>query len=263
VEGSDGDGGVVLLVSDTHLTPAFPEGIELFLRFLAGPCSSADRVLLLGDLFDFWVSPAQAAEPGLRDVLGGLAWLSSSGVDVGFVEGNRDFAASPELAVAGVRRLPDVGVIESGGRRIAFTHGDLLCTRDVRYQALRRVARTRLVRHVLRALPQRIAMGLGEGARAGSRRETTQKAYGDMSLVPEAVAALCRSQDADALVCGHVHWGRRHSLEVEGTQRDIVVLSAWEDGGTYVRIEAGRLEFVRFGGPPGQPPPERPRNGPD
>jgi UDP-2,3-diacylglucosamine hydrolase len=235
-----------VFASDTHLTPALPDGIDRFLRFLTGPCREAGRVGLLGDLFDFWVSPAQARSEGLRAVLRGLRDLAASGVEIGFVEGNRDFAATPELRSVGVRALPDVGVVESGGRRIAYTHGDLLCTRDVRYQALRRVARRRLMRHLLRVLPERVAIGVGEGAREGSRRETTRKTYGDMGLVPGAVASLLRAHDADALVCGHVHWGRRHSVDVEGTPRDVVVLSAWEEFGTYARLEAGRLDFLRF-----------------
>ena len=64
-----------------------------------------------------------------------------------------------------------------------------------------------------------------------------------------SVADLLRATDADALVCGHVHWGRRHRLEVDGVERDIVVLGAWDAGdATYARIGAGRVEFVRWGG---------------
>lgn len=204
-------------------------------------------MILLGDLFDFWVAPAQARDAALSRVLGGLRELADSGVDVGFVEGNRDFAATPVLADVGVRALPDVVVLESGGRRIVATHGDLLCTRDIRYQALRRVARTGLMRHVLRSLPARAALGLGAGARAGSRLETTRKAYGDMGLVPDAVVSLLDHHAADALICGHVHWGKRYAVELDGSPRDVVVLSAWEDAaGTYACIEGGRIDFVEF-----------------
>ncbi len=236
----------MVLVSDTHLSAGHPEGVERFLRFLRGPCAAASRVILLGDLFDFWVSPAQVRDPVLGGVFEGLRTLFAGGIDTCFIEGNRDFAATPELAAAGVRRLPDVDVIESGERRIVVTHGDLLCTRDVRYQALRRVVRRSLMRHVLRALPERAALRLGTGARAGSRRETMNKAYGDMGLVPDAVAALLRAHDADALVCGHVHWGKRFAIDIDGSPRDVVVLSAWEDSGTYVRLDEGRIDFVTF-----------------
>ena len=236
----------MVLVSDTHLSAARPEGVEQFLRFLRGPCAAAVRVILLGDLFDFWVSPAQVRDASLAAVLAGLRELTASGVEVGFVEGNRDFAATPELADVGVTPLPDVGVIESSGLRTVFTHGDLLCTRDVRYQALRRVARTSLMRHVLRSLPERAALGLGASARAGSRLETTRKAYGDMGLNPGAVVSLLRARSADALVCGHVHWGKRYTIDIDGGPRDVVVLSAWEDTGTYVHIGDGRIDFVEF-----------------
>ena len=236
----------MLFASDLHLTASDPAGVARFVRFAEGPCRDADRVLLLGDLFDFWVSPAQTADPGLRPVLRAVRGLVDRGVAVGFVEGNRDFAAAPELAALGVETLPDVGVVESRGLRVAFTHGDLLCTRDVRYQALRRVARRATVRHLLRSIPPRWALGIGHGARAGSRLETGRKAYGDMGLVAHAVASVLRRTEADALVCGHVHWGRRHGLEVDAAPRDVVVLSAWEDTATYARLEAGRLEFLGF-----------------
>ncbi len=229
-----------------HLTEADPAGVARFVAFLEGPCRAAADVLLLGDLFDFWVSPAQVRTPGLAPVLRALRELVAAGVPVGFVEGNRDFAASPELAAVGVRTLPDSGVLTSGGRRVAYTHGDLLCRRDVRYQALRRVARSATARHVLRSLPARAALSLGRGARAGSRLETARKAYGDMGLDGGAVADFLRRFDADALVCGHVHWGRRHTLDVDGRPRDVVVLSAWEDRPTYARLAAGRLDFVLF-----------------
>lgn len=239
-------GAVVLVVSDTHVTSADPEGVERFVRFLEGPASEAARLVIAGDLFDFWVSPSQRDDPGLRPVLDALERLTGTGVSVGFVEGNRDFAAGPELASLGVERLADVLLLEEAGLRVVITHGDLLCTRDVRYQAFRRMARTDIVRHMLRKLPPGMAVGAGKGARAGSRAETARKAYGDMGLEPLAVASMLRSHEADAMVCGHVHWGKRYELEVDGIPRDVVVLSAWENRPTYARLAAGRLDFVRF-----------------
>jgi UDP-2,3-diacylglucosamine hydrolase len=235
-----------VLVSDTHLTSARPEDVEQFLRFLRGPCTEAARVILLGDLFDFWVSPSQLRDPAVASVLAATRELLDAGVDVGFVEGNRDFAATPDLAAAGIRPLPDVGVLESGGRRIAFTHGDQMCTRDTGYQAVRRLIRTGFVRHVLRALPTRTAIGIGQSARATSKQSTARKDYASMGLVPTAVVSLLRAHEADALICGHVHWGQRFEVDIDGAPHDVVVLSAWEDAGTYARVEYGRIDFLEF-----------------
>lgn len=235
-------------MSDTHVTPADPAGMARFVRFLDGPARAADRVIVAGDLFDVWVSPSQSRLPGMAPVLRGLSELAASGVDVGFVEGNRDFAASGALRKLGVRTLPDELVIESGGRRFAVTHGDQLCTADVTYQVFRRIVRTSLVRHLLERLPSTLVVRAGDRARATSKSETARKPYGDMALVPTAVASLLRRHDADALVCGHVHWGRRHVLAVDGVPRDVVVLPAWEDRAAYVRIAGGCARFVPFEG---------------
>lgn len=228
-----------------HLTSADPPGIERFLRFLEGPAQACARLVVVGDLFDVWVTPSQAGDPGLAPVFASLRALASR-IDVGFVEGNRDFAATPELRAAGVRPLPDVLVIEQGGRRVVATHGDLLCTKDVRYQAYRRVARTQTVRHLLRRAPESMAVRLGGAARKGSAMETASKAYGDMGLAPAAVASLLRVHDADALVCGHVHWGQRFRIDVDGRERDVVVLGAWETAPTYAELSDDGLEFRRF-----------------
>ncbi len=229
-----------------HLTGADPAGIERFLAFLRGPCRSADRIVLLGDLFEFWVSPHQRSDRALRPVLDELASLAR-GREVGFVEGNRDFEAAAVLPGLGVARLPETIVVEAQGTRVVATHGDLLCTRDLRYLAYRRLARAGLIRHLLRVAPERVSLGVGETARAKSRKETAKKPYGDMGLDPAAVASLLRRADADALVCGHVHWGRRFTMEVDALPRDVVVLGAWEDQPTYAVLGDGGLRFHQFG----------------
>lgn len=232
-------------MSDVHLTSADPAGVDRFVRFLAGPAERAARLVIVGDLFDVWVTPAQARDPGLAPVFAGLARLAAR-IDVGFVEGNRDFAASPELRAIGVRRLDDVIVVAPGERRVVATHGDLLCTKDVRYQAFRRLARSEAVRQVLRRIPSRAARNVGEAARKGSAMETASKAYGDMGLSPLAVASLLRAHDADALVCGHVHWGQRFRIDVDGRDRDVVVLGAWEEAPTYAELDGDGLRFVAW-----------------
>jgi UDP-2,3-diacylglucosamine hydrolase len=233
-------------VSDVHLSPRDPAGIERFVAFLRDAGASVATLLVAGDLFEVWTSPAQARDPALAPVFAGLRGLVARGVDVGFVEGNRDFAATPALRAAGATVHPDVVTFADGGLRVTVTHGDLLCRRDVRYQAFRRVARTPLVRNLLRKVPESWADATGRAARTGSAMETSRKAEGDMGLDPVAVAAMLRATDADALVCGHVHWGRRHAIDVDGAVRDVVVLGAWDSGdATFARIADGRVDFVR------------------
>lgn len=237
----------ILVTSDVHLSPRDPAGVERFTAFLRGPASGAPSLVLAGDLFEFWTTPGQARDPAIAPVFRALRTLTDAGTVVGFVEGNRDFAATPELRAVGVRALPDVVVLRDGAARVAVTHGDRLCRRDVRYQAFRRLVRTQTVRHVLRSVPAAWARASGRAARKGSAMETSRKTEGDMGLDPVAVADLLRATAATTLVCGHVHWGRRHRIAVGDLVRDVVVLGAWDAGdATYARIAGGEVGFVRF-----------------
>jgi UDP-2,3-diacylglucosamine hydrolase len=238
----------LVVASDLHLAGADAAGVARFVAFMDGPAAAAASVVLAGDLFEVWTTPSQARDPRLAPVFDALRRRVAAGTAVAFVEGNRDFAVTPELRALGVRALADVVVVRDGALRVAITHGDRLCRRDVRYQAFRRLVRTQTVRHVLRAVPPSWGDASGRAARRGSAMEIARKAEGDMGLDPLAVADLLRATRADALVCGHVHWGRRHRIAVGDTVRDVVVLGAWDAGdASYARIAGGRVEFLRFG----------------
>jgi UDP-2,3-diacylglucosamine pyrophosphatase LpxH len=66
-----------------------------------------------------------------------------------------------------------------------------------------------------------------------------------MGLDAGRVRRLLLREDADALVCGHVHWGVRHRMRVEGREREVFVLGAWEDGPNWLEREAGEWRFLR------------------
>ena len=247
--------GRAVFVSDVHANPASPATLEAFLRFLAGPARGAAALFVLGDLFETFVAAGEARRPGAREVVDGLAGLARAGSRVAFLPGNRDFPLESVLRPLGVERLPDFARLEVGGARVIATHGDLLCTRDRRYQAFRRAVRGRPLRTVAEALPQGVLDALAAGARDASRAETARKAWGTMGLDAGRVRRLLLREDADALVCGHVHWGVRHRMSVDGRQRDVFVLGAWEDGPNWLEREGGAWRFLAPSAAISAPPP--------
>lgn len=250
-------GGRSLFVSDVHANPAAPATQEAFLRFLRGPAAGAAALFVVGDLFETFLGPGDAGKPGNREVLEGLAALARGGCRVAFVPGNRDFPLEGMLRPLGLERLPDLARETVDGARLILTHGDLLCTRDRRYQAFRRAVRGRPLRALAEALPAAALDALAGRAREASRRETARKAYADMGLDAGRVRRLLLREDADALVCGHVHWGVRHRMTVEGRERDVFVLGAWEDGANWLERCGGEWRFLRE--PDSLPPPLAPR----
>lgn len=242
--------GRALFVSDVHATPDVPATLDAFLRFVAGPARGAASLYVLGDLFEAFLAPAQASRPGYAEVLAGLKRLARAGTAVSFLPGNRDFPLEAVLRPMGIPRLPDVARLDIGGARVVATHGDLLCTRDRRYQAFRRAVRGRPLRALAEGLPRRALDAVAGGARSASRAETARKAYDSMGLDAGRVRRLLLREDADALVCGHVHWGVRHRMEVDGRARDVFVLGAWEDGANWLQRQGGAWRFLREGGAP-------------
>jgi UDP-2,3-diacylglucosamine hydrolase len=237
--------GRALFVSDVHANPASPATLDAFLRFLGGPARGAEVLFVLGDLFETFVAPAEAARPGMREVVAGLGALARGGTRVAYLPGNRDFPLEGVLRPMGIERLPDLARLEVGGARVLAGHGDLLCTRDRRYQAFRRAIRARPLGVLAAAVPQVLLDGLASRAREASRAETARKAYDSMGLDAGRVRRLLLREDADALVCGHVHWGVRHRMTVEGRARDVFVLGAWEDGANWLERAGGAWRFVK------------------
>src|SRR3546814_1113392 len=115
---------MILLLSDLHL-PNEPSPLrEGFLRFLDGPARAAEAVYILGDLFEYWVGD----DVGLHDYaaeVAALQTLSSSGVKLYFMAGNRDFLVGRRFASAsGTRILKDPQLVDFGGMRTLISHGD-------------------------------------------------------------------------------------------------------------------------------------------
>jgi len=130
-------------ISDLHLDPEHAEKSAGFIDWIEK--LDVPRVLVLGDLFDYWIGPYHLAKEGARAVVGALRALGGRGTKLELLRGNRDFLLEERFARAsGARVHPEgmLGTLEGGGR-VLFLHGDELCTRDAAYQRLRRVTHSR------------------------------------------------------------------------------------------------------------------------
>ena len=83
-------------VSDTHFgAPPDSRGREAdFVRWLDKVKADGNKLFLLGDIFDFWFSYKHVVPRGFVRVLGKLAELADSGVEICFFTGNHDIAVS-------------------------------------------------------------------------------------------------------------------------------------------------------------------------
>jgi UDP-2,3-diacylglucosamine pyrophosphatase LpxH len=147
-----------LVLADLHLHPDDEPRLESLLAW-ASALAGVPRLVILGDLFDVWVGPAQARQRASGRVVEALAALAARGTRVEIVPGNRDFLLDAVFERLTGARLWPAGVLARvpGGASVLLIHGDELCTRDLAYQRMKRVLRSRIVRAVSRRSPHSVA----------------------------------------------------------------------------------------------------------
>ncbi len=232
-----------LFVSDVHLSAEAPEAIAQFLGFLESHAAHAEVLYILGDLFESWVGDDDRS-PAAQRVCSGLLALSARGVPCFVQHGNRDFLLGAGFcARSGCRLLGDPVVAEFDGERVLLTHGDALCTDDHSYQELRSIVRDPAWQRRFLALPLERRELLADEARAGSQRHTARTVPYIMDVNPAAVAAALRAAGVRRMIHGHTHREAVHELDIDGERAQRIVLGAWHERGSYLKLEQGKYEL--------------------
>jgi UDP-2,3-diacylglucosamine hydrolase len=214
-----------LFISDLHLQAAHPRTAEAFYRFLAERATHAERLYLLGDIFEYWAGDDDLAEPFHQQVISALRAVSDAGTGVYWLAGNRDFLVGAGFGeAAGLSLLEEPHVISAGGKRIALVHGDAQCTADLKYMAFRAQVRDPEWQQQFLGMPLAQRKAIIAGLREGSREAQAGQSYEIMDVAPAAVEALFNQTDASVIIHGHTHRPAVH--ETGGKLR--YVLPDWE-----------------------------------
>lgn len=220
-----------LFISDLHLSASRPETTRRFLSFLSDRVIGTDRLYILGDLFDAYIGDDDNSSPN-REVKSALKRVVDSGTNVFFQHGNRDFLVGDLFRrETGAELLGDYAVIHLYGEMALITHGDLLCTDDIRYQAARvRVRAEEWKRNAL-AKPLFIRLCYARWYRFKSGLDKGKKTQEIMDANPGAVIDSLRSHEVALLIHGHTHRPAVHELNVDGKPALRFVLAEWKEAG--------------------------------
>mgnify|MGYP006281119403 CR=1 FL=1 len=227
-----------IFISDLHLSEDRPELTKLFERFLQGPARQADRLFILGDLFDSWAGDDDIDAPFNRQVISDLSSCSASGTRIFFTHGNRDFLAGDQLAKScRMQLLEEISIAELDDGNALLCHGDTLCTDDVDYQRFRREIRsTEWIGNFLsRPLIER--KRIIENLRKRSESEKRDKPPTIMDVNSGSVEDLFRRHDMSRLIHGHTHRPGRHDHIVENRRCVRWVLGDWNEHGNYLQCD--------------------------
>ena len=226
-----------LFIADLHLDPSRPQITALFENYLASDeVRHADALYILGDLVESWIGDDDDAELPQRIARATCA-VRDAGVPVYFMVGNRDFLLGEDFARrAGFTLLDDGTVHDLYGRPTLLMHGDVLCTDDVAYQAVRKQVRMPQWQVQVLSMSLDARRAFAAKAREDSRKHTGSTKESIMDVNGDAVATAMLNAGVNRLIHGHTHRPAVHSLDLQGNAAERIVLGDWYEHGSVLQV---------------------------
>ena len=122
---------------------------------------------------------------------------------------------------------PDPALIELGGTPVLISHGDSLCTRDIRYQYYRKFLESSFVRWLFPRLSYAVRMALVNILQPAIKQSARTKPPEIMDVDADAVVHTMRSHGVRELIHGHTHRPGIHALTVDNQPARRIVLGDW------------------------------------
>lgn len=199
----------VYFISDVHLGigDAAHEHTKTarLLRLLDAMRSDARRLIIGGDLFDFWFEFKSVIPRGYHGILTAIETLVRSGTRVSYLRGNHDFAIGEFFSRdLGVEIVDADFAFSEEGTRFWVYHGDGLSQKDGGYRILKKIIRSRPARSGFRILHPDLGFWLARLFSSSSRDYTSVKYYGETDGMYLEAERRIRA-GADYAVMGHRH----------------------------------------------------------
>lgn len=233
-----------LFLADAHLKNPRDRNYRALLEFLEEQMQEVDKLVLLGDIFEFWVGYRHTVFANYVPLLDMLTRYRTKGVEIFYVEGNHDFHLGPYFEDhLEARVLPDGGGIRLDDRNVCIVHGDLANPADRGYRMLRKVLRSRLMRRLLRIVPPDLAWYVAFRASRQSQktRQDKTRQWPARDILLEYARNLHR-EGYEVIVAGHFH--QAHHVRENGFE--LVALGDWINQFSYAVAENGRFELKTY-----------------
>jgi UDP-2,3-diacylglucosamine hydrolase len=164
-----------------------------------------DRLIILGDLFDFWFEYKHAMPKDQFGILYLLYQLKEEGIQIDYISGNHDFWMDSFFSNdLGLTLHRDHFDLKYAGKNIHLTHGDGLAPGDKGYRFLKRVLRNPVNIWLYRKLPPDWAIPLAKFVSGASREHTARREH-HFAIDYENYAENKLNENYDIVAIGHLH----------------------------------------------------------
>jgi UDP-2,3-diacylglucosamine hydrolase len=229
-----------LFISDAHLKGAGSRQHDRIIRLFEAEQDSMDRLIIVGDFFDFWFCNNGNLYPGFRRIIDALFDLKDRGVAITYFEGNHDFFLDDYFGGSCIRVFPEGADLDLQGRKIYVAHGDTVDRSNRRYLMLRRLLRSGAFYLLQRALPSSLLWKIATISSKVSKDR--------LAKPPEGLADAMRRfsmtkfmEGCDAVILGHCHQPVLEQFIVGGRRRTFGITGDWEDMSSYITYVDGEF----------------------
>lgn len=224
----------IIFISDLHISLEKTEITRRFLNFLRQRALLAKALYILGDLFDAWIGDDDNTPPN-QSVKKALKQLADSGTKIFLLQGNRDFLLGQQFCKeTGVTLLAEYAVIDLDGEPVLLTHGDLLCTDDLPYQAFRRKSRSLEWQRNVLSKPLLLRLLAARWYRFRSFFHKRNKTQEIMDVNQHTVMKVMRKHHCYTLIHGHTHRPGCHEFQIGKQAARRLVLADWKKDGAEI-----------------------------
>ncbi len=235
---------VTYFIADLHLTQNRPDITACFLSFLEKDAPKAEKLYILGDLFEYWIGDDDT-NPFVLEVACALKTLSLQSTQIYYIHGNRDFLLGKKYAKAcGMQLLPEIDIIDLYGKPVIIMHGDTLCTRDVAYQKFRKKSRSWWWQSIVKNLPLFVRKNIAENYRKQSATATAMKSQEIMDVTESEVISQLELHKSQLMIHGHTHRPNIHSIQANKTSAQRIVLGDWYEQGAWLKVTPNSIELL-------------------
>ncbi len=239
-------------ISDLHLGASYldtRQSEQKVIDWLNSIKSSAKRLILLGDILDYWYEYRHVVPRGYIRFFGKLAELSDSGIEIHWFTGNHDIWIFDYLpAELGITLHRTNEVLDIDGHSFFLSHGDEVGERKWSFRFIQWLFRNKVAQWCYSWIHPDLTMILAHKWSSSSRKKNNQK--GEEHFRGEKHEPLVRfakeyikNNNVEYLIFGHRHI----LLDLMLTRNNrMVILGDWIKHFSYASFDGENLWIDLF-----------------